>query len=329
MDTRLGVVLLGLLGVVTLRADDVWCSWIAHSPEALVITIDKMEDGIAQGSITEVLRDNYRWGLTNGEFRTTLEAGCGVGDCSTWAIAGPHSGMRYLILTDKFPKDKIRDAARLIADPRTVFPLVDDDPTASDAKLMFAVEDGPINQQAHAMALALRGSSGPHSGVLAQYLAALLVCGPEPDAWELKDVIEETPFLATAKVPVLVSLASRLRTPHFEFRLFDGRPLDALRSTFARLSVRYVLEDEGKPVEWPPDEYTFFEKGLTDIQAHVLEYCDLPHLDGLVGAIQTEIQGTTLERFLAKLASITGDPRVGARGREAAGELLELLRSRR
>jgi hypothetical protein len=329
MDTRLGVVLIGLMGVVTLRADDVWCSWIAHSPEALVITIDKMEDGIAQGSITEVLRDNYKWGLTNGEFRTTLEAGCGVGDCSTWAIAGPHSAMRYLILSDKFPKDKNPDAARLIADPRAVLPLGDEDPTVSDAKLMFAVEDGPIDQQAHAMVLALRGSSGPHSGVLTQYLAALLVYGPEPYAWELKEAIEGTAFLERAKVSVLDSLSSRLRTPRFEYRVFDGRPLDALRSTFVRLAIRYVLEDTGQPAEWPPDEYSFFEKGLTDIQAHVLEYCDLPHLDGLVEALQTEIQGTMLERFLAKLASIRGDQRVGVRGREAARDLLVLPLSRR
>jgi hypothetical protein len=130
--------------------------------------------------------------------------------------------------------------------------------------------------------------------------------------------------LDTAKPSVLAGLASRLRTPHFEYRLFDGRPLDALRSTLASLAVRYVLEDNGVPAEWPSDEHSIFEKGLTDIQIHVLEHCDFPHLDGLIGALQTEIQGTLGSRFLAKLASISGDPRVSAHGREAASELLEL-----
>lgn len=325
METRLRVVFLGLLGVATLRADDVWCSWIAHSPEALVITIDKMEGGIAQGSITEVLRDNYKWGLTNREFRTALEGNCWQG-CSPWA--DPHSGTRYLVLSDKSPKNKNPDAALLIADPRAVLPLVDNDPTVSDAKLMFAVEGGPIDKQAHAMALALRGSSGPQSGVLAQYLAALLVCGPEPDAWELKEAIEGTAFLDTAKVWVLDDLASRLRTPRFEYRVFDGRPLDALRSTLVMLMVRYVLEDAGEPAERAPDDYGIFEKGLTDIQTHVLVLYDLPHLDGFVGALRTGIQGTMLERFVARLASIRDDPRVGARGHEAAGELAGLLSRR-
>jgi hypothetical protein len=165
MKTRLRVVFLGLLGVVTLRADDVWCSWIAHSPEALVIKIDKMEDGIAQGSITEVLRDSYKQGFTNGAFRAALEAGCGIGDCSAWGLSDPHGGLRYLVLSDKHPRDgKNLDAAQVIADPRAVLPLGEDDPTVSDAKLMFAVEDGPIDKQTHALALALRARPAHTAG---------------------------------------------------------------------------------------------------------------------------------------------------------------------
>jgi hypothetical protein len=279
-------------------------------PTIFVIEIDGSDGpggAVVDGRLTRIVRDRDHQNLTPGEFHTTLSMGSPISDCPAWCDVDVevHTGERFLIFSDK--KTGVAD---MVSEPSYFQLLGPDDDPIGDAELMVSVDDEPLDRQAQAMSAGLEASRGPHGGLLAQYVAALLVVyGPEFDTWRLEKVVEGTAFSAVGKLGLLSGLVLQMRGSA------AGRTKDYVRSALVNLVPRYLLEDAGKPGD----------DGLTEMQQRILLNYDLFQLDGVAAALKADLKDTMRQQLRAKMLGIANDPHVGVNGRGAAVRFLGLL----